>query len=443
MMFHHSAEQLQQLSQQALHKAIEQGANAAEIDISESVGQNVQVRQQDVEHIEYQQDKSLDVTVYLGQAKGRASTADFNEKAIEEVVTAALNIARYTAQDDCAGLADAALLATELGDTEVFFPWSLSADEAIAIAKRTERAALDTDERISNSEGADVQTDHYQYVYANSNDFCAYQRGSRHSISCSVVAADDAGMQRDYWYDLARDARDLDTAETIGQTAAARTVRRLNSQSVATGKYPVIFDTTVAGSLIGHLVGALSGGALYRQTSFLVDSLGKQILAPWVCLTEKPHVKKALASTYFDAEGVATHERTVIDSGHVAGYFLSSYSARKLGMTTTGNAGGVHNLYLNHTHATQAELLQTMGTGLLVTELMGQGVNGITGDYSRGAAGFWVENGVIVYPVEGITIASRLQDMFMAMAGAADDALRRSTHKVGSILIDNMTVAGA
>lgn len=442
-MFHHSADQLQELCQQAINKARKQGASSVEIDISESAGQNVQVRQQNVEHIEYQQDKSLDVTVYVGQAKGRASTADFSNKAIDEVIGAALNIARFTAQDDCAGLADAALLATEFGDTESFFPWRLSADEAIEIGKKTEQAALDTDERIKNSEGAEVQTDHYQFVYANSNDFCAYQRGSRHSISCSVVAADASGMQRDYWYDLARDARDLVDAEIIGQTAATRTVRRLDGRSVATGKYPVIFDTTIAGSLIGHLVGALSGSALYRQTSFLVDSLGKQIMAPWVCLTEKPHVKKALASTYFDAEGVATHERTVINEGSVAGYFLGSYSARKLGMRTTGNAGGVHNLYLNHTHASQDDLLKTMGTGLLVTELMGQGVNAITGDYSRGAAGFWVENGVIAYPVEGITIASCLQEMFMAMVGAADDALKRSTHKVGSILIDNMTIAGA
>lgn len=442
-MFHHSADQLQELCQQAINKARKQGASSVEIDISESAGQNVQVRQQNVEHIEYQQDKSLDVTVYVGQAKGRASTADFSNKAIDEVIGAALNIARFTAQDDCAGLADAALLATEFGDTESFFPWRLSADEAIEIGKKTEQAALDTDERIKNSEGAEVQTDHYQFVYANSNDFCAYQRGSRHSISCSVVAADASGMQRDYWYDLSRDARDLADAEIIGQTAATRTVRRLDGKPVATGKYPVIFDTTIAGSLIGHLVGALSGSALYRQTSFLVDSLGKQIMAPWVCLTEKPHVKKALASTYFDAEGVATHERTVINEGSVAGYFLGSYSARKLGMRTTGNAGGVHNLYLNHTHASQDDLLKTMGTGLLVTELMGQGVNAITGDYSRGAAGFWVENGVIAYPVEGITIASCLQEMFMAMVGAADDALKRSTHKVGSILIDNMTIAGA
>lgn len=441
-MFHHNAEQLQNLGRQALEQAKKQGATAAEIDISESVGQNVQVRQQEVEHIEYQQDKSLDITVYLGQAKGRASTADFSDQAINDVVAAALNIARFTAQDDCAGLADPALLATEFGDIEAFFPWVLSTDEAIAIGKRTENAALKTDKQISNSEGAGVQNDHYQYIYANSNDFCAYQKGSRHSISCSVVAEDANGMQRDYWYALARDPLDLEKPEEIGSLAATRAVQRLSGRTLATGKYPVIFDRTVAGSLISHLVGALSGGSLYRQTSFLVDSMGKQILAPWVTLTENPHVKKALASTYFDAEGVATHPRTVIESGRIGGYFLSSYSARKLGMQTTANAGGVHNLSLNHTHSTQAELLQAMGNGLLITELLGQGVNTITGDYSRGAAGFWVENGVISYPVEGITIASRLQDMYAGMMGAADDALKYSTHKIGSVWIDTMTVAG-
>ena len=441
-MFHHNAEQLQNLGRQALEQAKKQGATAAEIDISESVGQNVQVRQQEVEHIEYQQDKSLDITVYLGQAKGRASTADFSDQAINDVVAAALNIARFTAQDDCAGLADPALLATEFGDIEAFFPWVLSTDEAIAIGKRTENAALKTDKHISNSEGAGVQNDHYQYIYANSNDFCAYQKGSRHSISCSVVAEDANGMQRDYWYALARDPLDLEKPEEIGSLAATRAVQRLSGRTLATGKYPVIFDRTVAGSLISHLVGALSGGSLYRQTSFLVDSMGKQILAPWVTLTENPHVKKALASTYFDAEGVATHPRTVIESGHIGGYFLSSYSARKLGMQTTANAGGVHNLSLNYTHSTQAELLQAMGNGLLITELLGQGVNTITGDYSRGAAGFWVENGVISYPVEGITIASRLQDMYAGMMGAADDALKYSTHKIGSVWIDTMTVAG-
>ncbi|MDF7676074.1 metalloprotease PmbA [Neisseriaceae bacterium ESL0693] len=441
-MFSYSADQLQSLCSEVLTQAGQKGASAAEVDVSESIGQNVQVRRQNVEHIEYQQDKSLDITVYVQHAKGRASTADFSPNAISEAVQAAMNIARYTAQDHCAGLADADLMAKETGDVDSFYPWLLSVDEAIELAKKCEQSALNTDQRIVNSEGADVQTDHYQYAYANSHAFLAYQKGSRHSISCSVVAEDNSGMQRDYWYDLARDARDLDAVEKIGRLAAERALKRLNPQTLATGSYPVVFDSTVSGSLIGHLVGALSGGSLYRQTSFLVDSLGKKIMAPWVELTEKPHIKKALASTYFDAEGVATHDREVIKAGQVCGYFLSSYSARKLDMQTTANAGGAHNLYLNATHATQADLLRDMGSGLLVTELMGQGVNGLTGDYSRGAAGFWVENGMIAYPVAGITIAANLKDMFAGMTGAANDALRRSTHKIGSIWINQMTVAG-
>lgn len=442
-MFSHSAEQLQSLCSQVLTQASQQGATAAEVGVSESIGQNVQVRQRNVEHIEYQQDKSLDVTVYVGHAKGQASTTDFSPEAITNVMQAAMNIARYTAQDKCAGLADANLMAKEQGDVDSFYPWDLSVEEAIELAQKCEKAALNADRHIVNSEGAGVQTDHSQYVYANTHDFMAYQQGSRHSISCSVVAEDGSGMQKDYWYDLARDARDLDSAERIGQLAAERAARRLSAQTLPTGRYPVIFDTTVSGSLIGHLVGALSGGALYRQSSFLADSLGTQVMAPWVELTEKPHIKKALASTYFDMDGVATHDRHVIKNGQVCGYFLSSYSARKLGLQTTANAGGAHNLYLNSTHATLADLLQAMGQGLLITELMGQGVNGLTGDYSRGAAGFWVENGVIAYPVAGITIAANLKDMFRDMQGAADDALRRSTHKIGSIWINQMTVAGS
>ena len=441
-MFNHQKNELAALCKQALRLAEQGGATAAEADLSESVGQDVQVRLGEIEQIEYQQDKSLDITVYVGQRKGRASTADFSQQALADTVRAALDIARYTAADDCAGLADAELMATEFGDLDTYHEWPLSTEAAIALAQQCEQAALDADARIENSEGAGVHAGHYQYVYGNSHGFLAHQQGSRHSISCSVVAADKSGMQRDYWYDLARSAADLDSAEAIGQTAAARTVRRLNAQSVPTGVYPVLFDATVSGSLIGHLVGALSGGALYRQTSFLVDSLGTQVLAPWVNLHERPHIPKALGSAWFDAEGVATAERTVVGAGVVEGYFLSSYSARKLGMHTTANAGGAHNLHLDATCATQADLLRQMGSGLLVTELMGQGVNTITGDYSRGAAGFWVENGVIAYPVEEITIASRLQDMFMGMVGAADDALKRSAHKVGSVLIEQMTVAG-
>ena len=429
-MFNHSEQTLRDVCAQALELAKAGGATAAEADVSESIGQSVQVRLQEIEHIEYQQDKSLDLTVYVGRRKGRASTADFSPAAIADTVRAALDIARYTAEDPCAGLAEAALMATE-------FP-----AEAAELARRSEAAARAADSRITNSEGAHIQTGHYQYVYGNSHGFMQHQRSSRHSLSCSVVAGSGSGMQRDYWYDLARSSADLDTPEHIGQTAARRAVQRLGAKSLPTGSYPVLFDATVSGSLIGHLAGALSGGALYRQTSFLQDSIGRQILPAALSLREEPHLPKALAGTAFDAEGVATRPRFVIENGIIQGYFLSSYSARKLGLPTTANAGGAHNLILSHTHPSQAELLREMGSGLLVTELMGQGVNTLTGDYSRGAAGFWVENGQIAYPVQEITIASRLQDMLPNIAGAANDALKRSAHKTGSLLLEQMTVAG-
>ena len=441
-MFNHSEQTLRDVCAQALELAKAGGATAAEADVSESIGQSVQVRLQEIEHIEYQQDKSLDLTVYVGRRKGRASTADFSPAAIADTVRAALDIARYTAEDPCAGLAEAALMATEFPDLQSYHEWPLSTAEAAELARRSEAAARAADSRITNSEGAHIQTGHYQYVYGNSHGFMQHQRSSRHSLSCSVVAGSGSGMQRDYWYDLARSNADLDTPEHIGQTAARRAVQRLGAQSLPTGSYPVLFDATVSGSLIGHLAGALSGGALYRQTSFLQDSIGRQILPAALSLREEPHLPKALASTAFDAEGVATRPRFVIENGIIQGYFLSSYSARKLGLPTTANAGGAHNLILSHTHPSQAELLREMGSGLLVTELMGQGVNTLTGDYSRGAAGFWVENGQIAYPVQEITIASRLQDMLPNIAGAANDALKRSAHKTGSLLLEQMTVAG-
>ena len=410
MLFNHTPDELTDLCSRTLALAKKYGATAAEADFSESLGQSVSVRLGEIEQIEFQQDKSLDITVYAGRRKGRASTADFSDKALVDTVRAAIDIARYTAEDDCAGLADADLMADKPIDLDRYHEWDLSAEEAAALAKQCEQAALDSDERIENSEGADVQTGHYQYVYGNSHGFMAHQQGTRHGISCSVVAADEQGMERDYWYDSACCHQDLETPEQIGRTAALRTVRRLDSRSIPTGTYPVLFDTTVSGGLIGHLAGALSGGALYRQSSFLMDSIGKKIVPDFVNLREEPY---------------------------------SSYSARKLGLQTTGNAGGPHNLYLAPTHAAQADLLKEMGTGLLVTELMGQGVNTITGDYSRGAAGFWVENGVIAHSVHEITIAGRLQDMYLNIAGIADDALRRSPNKIGSILIAEMTVAGA
>lgn len=442
-MFNHSSAELSELCAKALSLAAQRGATSAEVDVSESVGQSVQVRLREVEQLEYRQDKSLDITVYVGQSKGRAGTADFSSRAIEETVQAALDIARYTAADEFAGLADAELMATTFGDLDKYHEWDISAEDAVELAKNCETAALEYDNRITNSDGAGIHTNHYQFVYGNSHGFLQHQQGTRHSISCSVVAADADGMQRDYWYDLARAPEELAPVAEIGQTAAERTLKRLGARSVPTGRYPVMFDNTVSGSLIGHVIGGLSGSALYRQNSFLLDSLGKAVLPDFLSLREEPHIPRGWGSTWFDAEGVATRPRFVIENGVVQGYFLSAYSARKLGMQTTGNAGGAHNLLLTATCSTQNELLRQMGTGLLVTELMGQGINMLTGDYSRGAAGFWVENGVIQYPVQEITIAARLQDMLRHIVGVADDALRCSSHKIGSILLEEMTVAGS
>lgn len=441
-MFQHPAADLSELAARTLHIAQQKGASAAEVDVSESIGQNVQIRLQDIEQIEHQQDKSLDITVYVGQRKGRASTADFSPRAIEDTVQAALNIARYTAEDAFSGLADADLMAKHVADLDKYHQWDLSTEQAIDLAKQCEKSALDFDPCVQNSEGAGIQTSHFQYVYGNTHGFLQHQHGTRHSLSCSVVASDSKGMERDYWYDISCDAAQLDTPQQIGQTAAQRTVARLGAKPIATGSYPVIFDRMVAGSLIGHIVGGLSGGALYRENSFLLNSLGKQILPDFVDLREEPHIPRTLGSTYFDSEGVATQARFVIEKGVVQGYFLGSYSARKLGMKSTGNAGGAHNLHLSHTHESQADLLREMGTGLLITEFLGQGVNMLTGDYSRGAAGFWVENGVIAHPVNEITVAGNLRDMLLNIRGIANDSLRRASSKIGSIYVGNMTVAG-
>lgn len=442
-MFVYSRNQLLNLADETLRQARRSGATAADADVYESLGQTVNVRLREIEHIEHQQDTMLNVTVYVGHKRGNASTADFSPASVAQTVQAALEIARYTAEDPYAGLADKKLMAQKIGDLDVYHPWDLSADAAAQLALRCEDAALSHDPRIHNSDGATVYTGHSQAVYANSHGFAAHDQRTRHSISCSAVAKDQRGMQRDYWFDAARASQDLDAPENIGRTAATRTLARLGAGSIKTGVYPVLFDATVAGSLIGHLISALSGGALYRKASFLRDALGKKILSEQVNLREEPHLPRTFAATYYDDEGVATQPRTVIHDGVVNGYFLGSYAARKLGMTSTANAGGVHNLILQPTAATQADLLRQMGNGLLVTELMGQGVNILTGDYSRGAAGFWVENGVIARPVDEITIAASLQQMFAAIVGIGDDALKRSTHKIGSILVGEMTVAAS
>ncbi|MBP4048092.1 metalloprotease PmbA [Chromobacterium violaceum] len=440
--FSFSSDTLGGIAGRVLELASQHGASSAEVDVSEGVGQTVSVRLSEVETIEYNQDKGVSVTVYLGKKKGHASTSDFSDEALSDTVRAALDIARYTAEDDCAGLADPQLLADDLPDLDLFHPWQLPVEEAIELARRCEDAARAVDARIRNSEGASVSVQANQFVYANSNGFSGGFAGSRHSLSAAVVAEQDGVMQRDYWYSAARHQDDLASVEEIGRIAGERAVRRLGGRRVKTGQYPVLFEAPVAMSLLGHLAAAISGGNLYRKSSFLLDALGKPVMASRVTIDEDPFLLRGLASSAFDNEGVATKARRLVDGGVLQGYFLSSYSARKLGMQTTGNAGGAHNLVVHSTGESFAEVLSRMGSGLLVTELLGQGVNTVTGDYSRGAAGFWVENGVIAYPVEEITIAGNLRDMFVNIEAIADDTLDRGGRRIGSVLVGGMMVAG-
>lgn len=440
--FSHSVETLKTLAQDILDQAKKLGATACEAEVSEGFGQSVTVRRDEVETIEYNRDKGLGVTVYIGKQRGHASTSDFSPKAIHDTVQAALTIAKYTASDDCAGLADEALLAKNIPDLDLYHPWNVSIEQSIDLAKQCEAAAFAVDSRITNSEGASVTTQESQFVYGNSLGFVEGYPTSRHGISCAVIAEGGQGMQRDYWYATMRDAQQLESAAHVGRRAGERTVRRLNARKIKTCQVPVLFEASIAAGLLGHFVAAVSGSSLYRKSSFLLDSLGKQVFAPFIQLKELPHLSKGLASSPFDNEGVATHDRDVIKDGVLNGYFLGSYSARKLGMQTTGNAGGNHNLILQSGELDFAGLLKMMGRGLLVTELLGQGVNPVTGDYSRGAAGFWVENGEIQYPVEEITIAGNLKDMFMHIAAVGTDVEIRGSKQCGSILIESMTVAG-
>lgn len=434
---------LQQIARDILSYAKEGGATACETEVSDGFGQNVTVRRDEVETIEYNRDKGLSVTVYIGQKRGNASTSDFSPQAVRDTVSAALSIARYTAADDCAGLADTDLLASEFPDLELYFPWDLPVEQAIQLAQTCEAAAFAVDKRITNSDGGSVSLSESQFVYANSLGFMGGYPTSRHSISCAVIAGRDANMQRDYWYSVARNSADLDQADSVGKKAGSRSVARLGAKKIATCEVPVLFEAPIASSLIGHFVGAISGGSLYRKSSFLMDSVGKQVFAPDIQIQEKPHLKKGLASSAFDDEGVTTVDRKVVENGVVQGYFLGSYSARKLGLRTTGNAGGNHNLILdNGAPVPFSELLKRMGKGLLVTELLGQGVNSVTGDYSRGAAGYWVEGGEIQYAVEEITIAGNLKDMLPGICAIGNDTLVQGSKQCGSLLIDRMTVAG-
>ena len=434
---------MREAAQRALDAARRHGATDAEVEVSAAVGQSVTVRRGEVETVEYNRDKGMGITVYIGKRRGNASTSDLSADAIDRTVAAACAIARHTAEDEAVGLPDAArLFKGEIPDLGLFHPWGITVEEAIAIAQRSEAAALAVDRRITNSEGATVTAFDSDFILANTLGFCAGFPASKASVSVSVVAEDAGGMQRDYWYTTHRDPARLDDPEAVGRIAGERTVQRLGGRRLATLEAPVVFDATVAGSLIGHFVAAASGSSLYRRSSFLLDKLGERVFSPIVTLREEPHQYAEMATSPFDAEGVATAARTVIDEGVLRGWFLSSHSARKLGLQSTGNAGGNHNLVLVPGELDREGMLRKMGRGLLVTELMGQGVNSVTGDYSRGAAGFWVEDGEIRYPVEEITIAGNLLGMYAGIQAVGRDVLSRGSRQCGSILVDRMTIAG-
>lgn len=434
---------LESATLRALDLARGLGASDAEAECSASVGQSVTVRLGEVETVEYNRDKALAVTVYFGQRRGNASTSDLSADSIRRTVEAACAIARHTAPDDAAGLPDAArLYRGEAPGLDLFHPWGLTVEEAIAAARETEAAARAVDARITNSEGATVSSWDADFVFANSLGFAGGFPSSRASIGCGVVATEGDSMQRDYWYSAERDPARLEAAAAVGRRAGERAVRRLGARRVATAEVPVLFEASVAGSLVGHFVSAASGSSLYRRSSFLVDAAGKPVFSPLVTIAEEPHLPGAMGSCWFDGEGVATQPRRIVDAGVLTGYFLSSYSARKLGLETTGNAGGSHNLVVAPGDEDFAGLVRAMGRGLVVTELMGQGVNPVTGDYSRGAVGFWVEGGEIRYPVEEVTIAGNLAQMYRAIAAVGRDVLVRGSRATGSILVERMTVAG-
>jgi PmbA protein len=433
---------LQRIALDVLAHARDGGATAAETEVSEGFGQSVSVRRGEVENIEYNRDKGVGVTVYIGHRRGHASTSDFSPEAVRDTVRAALSIAGFTAPDECAGLADPDMLAREFPDLDLYHPWELPVEDAIERARACEAAALAVDRRIRNSEGATVSTQQSHFTYANSHGFSGGFPSSRHSVMCSVIGGEGDDMQRDDWYSMARAAEDLEAVESVGRRAGERCVRRLGARRIETTECPVLFEAPMAASLLGHFVGAVSGGSLYRKTSFLLDSLGQRVFSPLVQIRDAPDIRRGLASSAFDDEGVATTRRDVVRDGVLQGYFLGTYSARKLGMRSTGNAGGNHNLILDSTGEDFAALLRRMGRGLLVTELLGMGVNNVTGDYSRGAAGFWVEGGEIAYPVQEITIAGNLKGMFQGILAVGSDVLVRGSRQCGSVLIDRMTVAG-
>ncbi|MES9955743.1 MAG: metalloprotease PmbA [Sedimenticola sp.] len=435
-------DRLSQMVEDLLKEARKQGASAAEAGVSNDAGLSVSVRMGDVETIEHTRDQGLGISVYFGQRKGSASTSDLSPEAIRDTVRAACNIARYTNEDPCTGLADADLMASEIPDLDLHHPWSITPEEAIELGIRCEAAALELDERIGNSEGAAVNSHNGLQVYGNSHGFIGGYPASRHNISCSVIGKQDDGMQRDYWYTSSRRADDMESPEAVGRKAGERTLARLGARKLGTREAPVIFQAEVAVGLLRSLIGAIRGGALYRKASFLLDHLGQQIFPDFVQIAENPLLPRGMASAPFDSEGVATAAKEIVKDGVLQTYILDSYSARKLDMQTTGNAGGVRNLAIEPGDLDLDGLCREMGEGLLVTEMMGQGLNMVTGDYSRGAAGFWVQNGEIQHPVEEITIAGNLKEMFRQLQAVGSDEERRGSTRTGSWLIENMMIAG-
>jgi len=448
--FAYSREQFQQIVDDVLQMAGHLGATDAGAEVSEGAGLSVSVRKGEVENVERNRDKSVGVSVYLGQRRGNASTSDFSRTALEQTVKAAYDIARFTAEDPAAGLPDAEDLATPAEvarELDLFFPWDVQADEAAELARRAEAAALAVDKRITNSEGGAVSAQQSHFWAGNSRGFRGGYASSRHSLSVSPIAGKGRDMQRDYWYSSMRDAMELASPEAVGRYAAERALARLKSRVVPTCEVPVLFESTAAAGLLGAYVQGTSGGALYRKTTFLQDSLGQTVWADHIDVMEDPHVLRGKGSAPFDDEGVRTRARAVVQAGAVQGYFLSSYSARKLGMTTTGHAGGSQNLRLTSRLTRPGdhldEMLRKLHRGLFVTELMGQGVNYVTGDYSRGAAGYWVENGQIAFPVHEITIAGNLRDMLKQVVAVGADAYTMGGKTIGSVLIERMKLAGS
>ena len=426
-----------------LKLALKKGATQAEASMSKVEGISVSSRLREVENIEFTNDGGLGISVYVGKHKGSASTADLSMEALALAVEKAVDIARYTSEDPCTGLADAELIATEFPDLDLYHPVPLDPQQAIKTAVAAESAALDYDPRITNSDGASYNANMGMRVYGNTHGINAGYTSSRYSLSCMVIASDNDDMQRDYAYTVSRDASKLDSAEAVGLEAAQCTVARLGAQKIKTATVPVLIDKQLASSLFGHYVGAISGGSLYRRSSFLLDKLGSQVFPEWLNIIERPHLKGGLASSNFDHEGVATKDMTIVDSGKLSTYLYTSYSARKLNTVTNGHAGGIHNWIVSDSGQSDAELLKTMGTGLYVTEMMGQGVNIVTGDYSRGAAGFWVENGVIQYPVHEVTIAGTLQEMFANIVAIGAERDARGSVSTGAVLLEKMKIAGA